>query len=86
MIRALTEADLDRAIELSPTYAQALLNRSAPLLCQSCHSQRGHPSISFTEESLPGGNPSAMVLGRSCANCHTQVHGSNHPSGFSLMR
>lgn len=64
----------------------ALLNRTAPLLCQSCHSQRGHPSLSFTEQSLPGGNPSAMVLGRSCANCHTQVHGSNHPSGFSLMR
>jgi DmsE family decaheme c-type cytochrome len=64
----------------------ALLTRTAPLLCQSCHSQRGHPSLSFTEESLPGGNPSAMVLGRSCVNCHTQVHGSNHPSGFSLMR
>ena len=28
----------------------------------------------------------AMVMGRSCMNCHTQVHGSNHPSGFSLMR
>jgi len=64
----------------------ALLNRTAPLLCQSCHSQRGHPSLSFTDQSLPGGNPSAMVLGRSCANCHTQVHGSNHPSGFNLMR
>ena len=64
----------------------ALLKRRAPLLCQSCHSQRGHPSISFTDASLPGGNPSAMVLERSCLNCHTQVHGSNHPSGFKLMR
>ena len=64
----------------------ALLTRRPPLLCQSCHSQRGHPSIAFTEDSLPGGNPSAMVLERSCMNCHTQVHGSNHPSGFSLMR
>jgi DmsE family decaheme c-type cytochrome len=64
----------------------ALLTRRPPLLCQSCHSQNGHPSISFTDASLPGGNPSAMVLGRSCMNCHTQVHGSNHPSGYNLMR
>lgn len=64
----------------------ALLTRRPPLLCQSCHSQRGHPSLSFTDQSLPGGNPSAMVMGRSCLNCHTQIHGSNHPSGFSLMR
>jgi DmsE family decaheme c-type cytochrome len=64
----------------------ALLTRRPPLLCQSCHSQQGHPSISFTDGSLPGGNPSAMVLERSCMNCHTQVHGSNHPSGYKLMR
>jgi DmsE family decaheme c-type cytochrome len=64
----------------------ALLTRQAPLLCQSCHSQSGHPSVSFTDSSLPGGNPSGMVLGRSCMNCHTQVHGSNHPSGYNLMR
>jgi DmsE family decaheme c-type cytochrome len=64
----------------------ALLIRRPPLLCQSCHSQRGHPSLSYTDGSLPGGNPSAMVLERGCLNCHTQVHGSNHPSGFNLMR
>lgn len=64
----------------------ALLTRRPPLLCQSCHSQRGHPSLSFTSKSLPGGNPSAMTLERSCLNCHTQVHGSNHPSGYNLMR
>jgi DmsE family decaheme c-type cytochrome len=64
----------------------ALLTRRAPLLCQSCHSARGHPSLSFTDASLPGGNPSVMVLERSCMNCHTQVHGSNHPSGYNLMR
>ncbi len=65
---------------------QALLTRSPPLLCQSCHSQSGHPSISFTPDSLPGNNPSAMVVGGSCLNCHRQVHGSNHPSGSKLMR
>ena len=64
----------------------ALLTRRPPLLCQACHSQRGHPSISFTDDSLVGSNPSAMTLGRSCMNCHSQVHGSNHPSGYKLMR
>jgi DmsE family decaheme c-type cytochrome len=64
----------------------ALLVRRPPLLCQSCHSQRGHPSIAYTDNSLPGGNPSAMLVGRNCMNCHTQVHGSNHPSGSGLLR
>jgi hypothetical protein len=26
------------------------------------------------------------VLGESCMNCHSRVHGSNHPSGLNLMR
>ena len=65
----------------------AMLTRRPPLLCQSCHSQRGHPSISFTADSAAGGsNPSAMVVNDSCMNCHSQVHGSNHPSGATLMR
>ncbi len=63
-----------------------MLSQRGPLLCQSCHSQAGHPSVSFTSNSLPGRRPSSMVLGQNCMNCHTQVHGSNHPSGFNLMR
>jgi hypothetical protein len=26
------------------------------------------------------------LLTHGCSNCHSQVHGSNHPSGASLMR
>jgi hypothetical protein len=26
------------------------------------------------------------VLGESCMNCHSRVHGSNHPSGLNFMR
>jgi DmsE family decaheme c-type cytochrome len=63
-----------------------LLTRRPPLLCQSCHSQRGHPSVSYTDSSLPGNSPSAFVLNGSCLNCHSQIHGSNHPSGARLMR
>ncbi|TVZ40667.1 DmsE family decaheme c-type cytochrome [Alteromonadaceae bacterium 2753L.S.0a.02] len=61
---------------------QALLSKRAPLLCRDCHSQEGHPSLANS----PGGQPTAMLLGNSCTNCHSQVHGSNHPSGLKMMR
>jgi len=64
----------------------ALLTRRPPLLCQQCHSQAGHPSIAFTDQSLPGNTPSPFVVGGSCMNCHSRVHGSNHPSGVNLSR
>ena len=64
----------------------ALLSKRAPLLCQQCHSQNGHPSVPLTGSGLAGGTPTSLLLGRSCVNCHVQVHGSNHPSGVKLMR
>ena len=63
-----------------------MLTKRAPLLCQSCHSQSGHPSVAFGSEGLASGVPSRYLLGQSCMNCHSQVHGSNHPSGSKLMR
>ena len=58
-----------------------------PLLCQSCHSQQGHPSFAYGPQSLPGGSsPATAVPLGNCMNCHTQVHGSNHPSGSTLTR
>jgi DmsE family decaheme c-type cytochrome len=64
----------------------AMLTRTAPLLCQQCHSQSGHPSVSYTSAGLPDDSPSPFVLVGSCMNCHSEVHGSNHPSGITLMR
>jgi DmsE family decaheme c-type cytochrome len=64
----------------------ALLSRRAPLLCQSCHTPSGHPSVPYDSGTLAGGTASPFVLAGSCMNCHVQVHGSNHPSGKSLMR
>jgi DmsE family decaheme c-type cytochrome len=64
----------------------ALLERRAPLLCQGCHSASGHPSVAHSPNGLPSGTPSAYLLARSCSNCHSQVHGSNHPSGALLNR
>ncbi len=64
-----------------------MLSMRAPLLCQSCHSQDGHPSLPQDERGLASsGLPSQFLLGQSCMNCHNEVHGSNHPSGSKLMR
>ena len=63
-----------------------MLVSRAPLLCQRCHSQFGHPSIPQGPDGLPSGSPSQFLLDQSCMNCHEQVHGSNHPSGSKLMR
>jgi len=63
-----------------------MLAARAPLLCQRCHSQSGHPSIAYNADGLASGTPSQYLLGQSCLNCHSQVHGSNHPSGSKLMR
>jgi DmsE family decaheme c-type cytochrome len=64
----------------------ALLRLRSPFLCQTCHEGVGHPSIANTPRGLPGGTPSAYLLERGCSNCHSQVHGSNSPSGRALMR
>ncbi len=63
-----------------------MVSLRGPMLCQGCHSQAGHPSIPRTPDELAGGMPSQYLLGRNCMNCHTAVHGSNHPSGSKLMR
>jgi DmsE family decaheme c-type cytochrome len=63
-----------------------MLTMRGPMLCQSCHSQEGHPSVPADADGLPGVMASPYMLGQNCLNCHTQSHGSNHPSGSRLMR
>lgn len=63
-----------------------LLTQRPPLLCQQCHSLMGHPSVQYTGRGLVGQLPSPRVLAGSCTNCHSQVHGSNHPAGADLSR
>jgi len=64
----------------------ALLKAPTAFLCQQCHEAAGHPSLPQTPKGLPGGMPSPFLLAGGCVNCHSQVHGSNHPSGRALMR
>jgi DmsE family decaheme c-type cytochrome len=66
----------------------ALLVKNPPQLCQSCHSSSGHPAVPRTPANLPGGSAGGAIftVAGSCTSCHTQVHGSNHPSGAKLLR
>ena len=64
-----------------------LLNAPRPMLCQQCHSQLGHPNDLQTRANLAGRlRPDARLIGRSCSNCHVNIHGSNHPSGLKFVR
>lgn len=68
------------------TQANLLVQR-VPYLCQTCHDSGAHVSLPLSGANLAGGsNPSASMTLRGCVNCHTEVHGSNHPSGVRRMR
>jgi DmsE family decaheme c-type cytochrome len=62
----------------------ALLKKRPPQLCQECHDPAGHPSVSYDGAALAGGSIFLQVKG--CLNCHSAIHGSNHPAGMTLLR
>jgi DmsE family decaheme c-type cytochrome len=63
-----------------------LLKVRAPFLCQECHMAPYHSSSLYDGSRLGNPIPQRELLGRSCMNCHSQVHGSNHPSGVRALR
>ncbi len=66
---------------------EKLLVTARPLLCQQCHAQSGHPAQLMTRGNMANGPlPDVRLLSRSCSNCHSQIHGSNHPSGAKFER
>jgi DmsE family decaheme c-type cytochrome len=56
-----------------------------PMLCQRCHVATSHPATLYDKDEITT-NKSNRMFGRSCVNCHSNVHGSNHPSGQFFMR
>lgn len=70
---------------------QALLNKPGPQLCQQCHAAqsggggRTHISNLYDYDNSQAGG-TRFIVGLNCANCHSKVHGSNHPSGAFLER
>ncbi len=69
-----------------------MLVMAAPLLCQRCHSNANHPSLllALNAPDAQAGRSvytaNAQLFYRACANCHVQVHGTNHPSGVFFHR
>ena len=61
-----------------------MLVAKAPMLCQRCHVSSRHPATIYDGTQLA--NASNRMVGRSCVNCHAQIHGSNHPSGNMFLR
>lgn len=65
-----------------------LLQVARPFSCQQCHGNVGHQATLYNAGQIVGGGaaPNARMLGHSCQNCHSQVHGSNHPAGSRFQR
>lgn len=70
-------ANCDNCHEPHGSVNEFLLRISRPRLCQECHGF-GH--------TLTSGPNSYQIMGRACNNCHTQIHGTNSPSGALLHR
>jgi DmsE family decaheme c-type cytochrome len=62
---------------------ERMLVAKQPFLCQRCHNHARHPATVYDKAVQ---NTSNRIFGRSCASCHAQIHGSNHPSGNFLVR
>ena len=59
---------------------EKMLKLARPRLCQSCHVEF-HATIAITRVT-----PRQFTMGRSCLQCHSTIHGSNHPSGKAYKR
>lgn len=60
----------------------ALLGTKTPQLCQNCHDFSQHPGTPYTNfETFRGAAPSNRMAARNCTMCHTNVHGTNAPTG-----
>jgi len=64
----------------------SLLKARQPWLCQQCHLAQFHPSGAYSGTGVPPMGADQRLLGKQCLNCHSQVHGSNHPSGVRFTR
>ena len=62
---------------------ERMLVAKMPILCQRCHVHTRHPSTIYDNLVV---NTSNRLYARSCVTCHANIHGSNHPSGATMLR
>jgi len=76
-----------------------LLKTRVPWLCQECHTADHAQTVNSGANLIDGDvttingtqapaslNPRAQSNARACLNCHTMIHGSNHPAGAKFNR
>jgi len=63
-----------------------MLVAKLPFLCQRCHVTSRHPPTVYEGFLLNNSQNANKIYGKSCAACHQQVHGSNHPNGKFFLR
>jgi DmsE family decaheme c-type cytochrome len=64
----------------------SMLVAKQPFLCQRCHVTSRHPPTVYEGFTLNNSQNANKMYAKGCANCHQQVHGSNHPNGKFLLR
>lgn len=72
-----------------------MLVSDTPKLCEQCHAASRHPDTLYDATAKLEGdaglsglaqNPNARMYNKGCNNCHSHIHGSNHPSGQFFLR
>ncbi len=65
-----------------------LLRQRPPFLCQQCHEPTSHRGVFPTINGVNAGGAFArtIIMGRGCANCHTNIHGTNNPADAAGQR
>jgi len=63
-----------------------MLVAKAPFICQRCHVTSRHPPTVYDGFVQKNSSNANKITGRSCMNCHQQLHGSNSPNGKAFLR
>jgi DmsE family decaheme c-type cytochrome len=65
---------------------ERMLVAKVPYLCQRCHVTSRHPPTVYDGFVRNNSQNANKIIGRGCVVCHSQIHGSNAPSGKSFLR
>lgn len=66
------------------SHHEFMLVSKRSFLCQRCHIGTRHPPTPYDQTSI--NNLQNRIVSDSCTNCHSNIHGSNHPSGKFFLR